>query len=167
MRSFREKEMRRNRKWILVTIPFISLIAIESSYGQAFYKWVDGNGVMQYTQTPPPPQHVLNKVAASTPAQQDRMLEIKKRNEQSRKSQNLSTAEEQAAESARKNAEADADFRNRNRAECQQLKLNLAQLKSGQRFRTIDGNGDRSYLTEEQKAAQIKQQTAQIQNYCP
>ncbi|HEY4714850.1 MAG TPA: DUF4124 domain-containing protein [Aquirhabdus sp.] len=159
--------MHRNRKWILATIPLISLIAIGSSYGQAFYKWVDGNGVTQYTQTPPPQRHVVDNISASTQAPQGSAPDIKRRNDHSKKNPKKSFAEEQAAESARKNTEADADSRNKNAAVCQQLKLNLSQLKSGQRFRTMDINGDRSYLSEEQKEAQIKQQTAQIENYCP
>lgn len=156
--------MHRNRKWIFAMLPLISLITLESSYSQPFYKWVDDKGVMQYTQTPPP--HV-RKVAANVQPSQDSAYEIKNRNERSRKSLKISLDEEQAAENARKNSEAEAENRNKNSAVCQQLRLNLAQLKSGQRFRTLDGNGDRSFLSEEQKAAQIKQQTLQIQNYCP
>lgn len=159
--------MHRNRKWILATIPLISLIIIQSSHGQPFYKWVDSNGVMQYTQTPPPQQHTANKVAANTKTSQDSMHDIKRQNDLSRKPPKLSTAEEQAAESAKKNAESDADARNKNRAICQQLRINLSQLKSGQRFSTIDANGNRNYLTEEQKTAQITQLTTQIQSYCP
>lgn len=156
--------MHRHRKWIFATIPLICLIAIQSSYGQQFYKWTDANGVMQYTQTPPPPQH---KIAASTQPSQDRAAQIKKRNDQVKMAVKMSSADEQAAESAKKNAEADANSRYKNAALCQQLRQNLLQLKSGQRFRTIDGNGDRSYLSEEQKAAQIQQLSAQIQSYCP
>lgn len=156
--------MHRNRKWIFAMLPLISLITLESSYSQPFYKWVDDKGVMQYTQTPPP--HV-RKIAANAQPSQDSAYEIKNRNERSRKSLKISLDEEQAAENARKNSEAEAENRNKNSAVCQQLRLNLAQLKSGQRFRTLDGNGDRSFLSEEQKAAQIKQQTLQIQNYCP
>ncbi|GAC1369747.1 MAG: hypothetical protein NVS3B3_03750 [Aquirhabdus sp.] len=159
--------MYRDSKWILATIPLIYLITIESSYGQAFYKWIDGNGVMQYTQTPPPHQHDVDKVVASTQPTQDHTNQLKKRNDPVKIAAKMSSADEQAAESARKNAEAEADTRKKNAAVCQQLRLNLTQLKSGQHFRTIDPNGDVRYLSEEQKAAQIKQQTAQIQNNCP
>lgn len=156
--------MYRYRKWIFATIPLISLIAIQSSYGQQFYKWTDAKGVMQYTQTPPPPQH---KIAANTQPFEDRASQIKKRNDQARMALKMSSADEQAAESAKKNAEAEANSRNKNAVLCQQLRQNLLQLKSGQRFRTIDGDGSRGYLSEEQKAAQIQQLSAQIQSYCP
>lgn len=158
--------MHLNRKWIFAAIPLISLIAIESSYAQAFYKWTDEHGVMQYTQTPPP-QRAVKKVVESTQSSQDSAHDQKIRNDHAKKSLKMSSAEEQAAESAKKNVAAEADLRNKNGAACQQLKLNLSQLKSGQRFRTLDVNGTVNYLSEEQKAAQIKQQTAQIQYYCP
>ncbi len=158
--------MNRNSKWILAVIPFISFIAIESSHAQPFYKWTDEKGATHYTQTPPP-QKTAQKVAISTHVPQDSATEIKSLNDQASKSLKLSTDQEKAAEIAKNNATADADRRKKNGAACQQIKANLALLQSGQRLRTLDGNGERTYLTEDQKASQVKQQATQIKNDCP
>lgn len=158
--------MNRNNKWILVAIPLISLIAIESTYAQSFYKWTDDKGATHYTQTPPP-QKIVKKVAVSTHIPEDSTNEIKSLNDQSNKSLKTTTDEETAAAKAKQNAAADVERRNKNSAACKQIKANQALLQTGQRIRTMDAKGERSYLTEDQKAAQISQQTAQIKNDCP
>jgi hypothetical protein len=158
--------MKRNYKWILATITFISYFAIEAAYAQPFYKWVDDKGATHYTQTPPP-QQAVKKVSINTHIPQDSANEIKGLNDQSNKLLKATTDQEKAAEIEKKNTSADTERRNKNSVACKQIKSNLALLQSGQRLRTMDSKGERSYLTEDQKATQINQETAQIKNDCP
>jgi len=158
--------MNRNHKWILAAIPLMALISIQVSHAQPFYKWVDEKGATHYTQTPPP-QKAVKKVAVTTLVPADSTTAIK--NLEAQKSKNLEAvaADEKTVENNKVKAAADAARREKNSAACQQIKSNLALLQSGQRIRTMDVNGERSYLTEDQKAAQIRQQTTQIKNDCP
>jgi glucan-binding YG repeat protein len=162
--------MNRNNKWILAAIPFISLLMIDASYAQAFYKWVDDKGATHYTQTPPPQksaQKAVEKIAVSKRIPQDSAKEIKSLDEQAQKNLNATTEQEKAADTAKETAKAEAERRNRNSVACEQLKTNQAQLQSGQRLRSVDANGQRTYLTEDQKAAQMTQIAAQIKSDCP
>lgn len=162
--------MKRKTKWILVAIPLISIFTIESSNAQSFYKWTDEKGATHYTQTPPPQQNTkktVQKVVISTHIPQDSANAIKNLNDQSQKNLKATADDEAAADKAKINSAADTERRNKNSEVCKQIKANQALLKSGQRIRMLDNTGNRSYLTEEQRAAQINQQTVQIKNDCP
>jgi len=158
--------MNLKRKWTLLAIPLLSALISQTSFAQNFYKWVDEKGATHYTQTPPP-QQPIKKVAVNPRLPADSANAIKNLNDQTKKDLKDTTNNEIAAEKTKQNATADIDRRNKNSAACDQIKANLALIQSGQRIRTLDANGERTYLTEEQKAAQIKEQTAQIKNNCP
>lgn len=158
--------MNRNKKWILAVIPFAAVLITTTSYGQPYYKWVDDKGATHYTQTPPP-QKAAQKVTVSTHTPEDSANEIKNLNDQASKNLKATTEEEAAASKTKLNAAADTERRNKNSATCQHVKANQALLQTGQRIHTFDAKGERSYLTEEQKSAQIKQQATQIKNDCP
>ncbi len=159
--------MNRNHKWILAAIPLMGLLATQGSYAQsAFYKWVDEKGATHYTQTPPP-QKVVKKIVITTLAPADSEKEIKNLNSQLDKNLKAVAADEKTAEESKAKAAADAARRNKNSKACEQLKNSQATLQSGQRLRTSDAKGERSYMTEEQKTALMNQQAAQIQKDCP
>lgn len=162
--------MNRNHKWILAIIPLISFLAIESSYAQSFYKWTDDKGATHYTQTPPPKKatpKTVQKILVNTHTPQDSTNAIKSLNDQSTKNLKTTADEEAATDKAKLNTAAENERRNKNSTVCQQIKTNQALLQTGQRTHTMDINGNRSYLTEEQKAAQINQQATQLNNDCP
>lgn len=158
--------MKQKKKWILVAIPFFSLLAIESSYAQSFYKWVDDKGATHYTQAPPP-QKPAKKVAISTHIPQDSANAIKNLNAQSTENLKATASNEEIAAQKRLKAAADTERRNKNSAVCQQLKNSQAQLQSGQRLRTVDAYGQKVFLTEAQKAQQVIDQSLQIKSDCP
>lgn len=158
--------MKRNNNWILAAIPFFSLLAMNGSYAESFYKWTDDKGATHYTQTPPP-QKAVKKIAISRHAPQDSANEIKKLNEQSTANLKATATHEELAEQKRLKVAADAERRNKNSAICEQLKNSQAQLQSGQRLRTVDASGQRVYMTEDQKGAQLIQQSDQIKSECP
>ncbi len=154
-------------KWITPLIPTVVLLAsIGASYAQPFYKWTDEQGSTHYTQTPPP-QKATKKLDINTRVPTDSATEIKKLSEQSLVNQKVVAADEKVSAKLKADSVADAERRQKNSAACVQLKAALTQLQSGQRLRTYGADGERVYLTEEQKASQIQQQTAQIQNDCP
>lgn len=154
-----------HHKWILAAIPLISVLAVGSSYAQSFYKWTDDQGATHYTQTSPP-KKTVKKVTISTHIPQDSADEIKKLDDQSNK--NLkTTADEEAAAKAKADAASDAERRKKNSAACQQLRNSQAQLQSGQRLRSVDANGQSTYLTEAQKSQKIIDQSIQMKNDCP
>lgn len=155
-----------HNKWILVIVPLMSALAIESCYAQSFYKWTDDKGSTHYSQTPPP-RKAAKKVAINTHIPQDSASEIKNLNDQSASNLKADSTNEEMAEKKKVAAAADAERRNKNREACQQLKTSQAQLQSGQRLRTVDNLGQRSYLSEDQKAQKVIDQSIQMKNDCP
>jgi len=153
-------------KWILTALSPILLVYLQSSHASPFYKWVDEKGSTHYTQTPPP-QKEVKTVDINTHIPADSASAIKNLNAQSKAGLKDDEAVEKATDKKKEDAAADAARRAKNSAECQQLKASVAQLQSGRRLYGTDAKGERSYLTEDQKATQMQQANTQIQKDCP
>lgn len=125
------------------------------------YKWVDENGVTQYTQTPPPKGDFTDIKPPAKPAVDpaqaksalDKRLEgFNKRRDDLGKSK--AEANKQAAEKAEKTAK------------CKKARENLAFLQTHARIRSKDRDGKVTMLPEEQRQARIKQANDAIKGYC-
>lgn len=146
----------------------LPLLVIETSHAEHFYKWVDDAGATHYTQTPPPLKKTTSSVVkVSTKLPADSEAATKNLNTLATDYSKATAESDQAAAKDRAVAAADAERRKGNAAACAQNQAVLAQLESGQRLHDKDANGDRTNLTEDQKAARIQQQKTQIQQNCP
>jgi hypothetical protein len=130
------------------------------------YKWVDGNGKVQYGDTPPPgvqatpvrppsgaaaqPAAKADKKGPLTPAEQE--AEYRKRQLEAGKEREKQAQLAQEAEAKKEN--------------CSRAQQNLRTLESGQRIARTDAKGERYYLED----AQIAQETAKarqgVQQWC-
>ncbi len=153
-------------KWILTALSPMLLVVVQSSHASPFYKWVDEKGATHYTQTPPP-QKEAKKVDINTHLPADSTTAIKNLNTQSKANLKADAEADKAADKKKEDTAADAARRAKNTAACQQIKASVSQLQSGRRLYDTDAKGERSYLTEDQKAAQIQQANTQIQKDCP
>jgi hypothetical protein len=153
-------------KWILTTLALIPFAVGQMSHATPFYKWVDEQGATHYTQTPPP-QKVVKKVVVSAHIPADSANTIKNLNTLTKTDVKENDDAEKAADKAKSTATAEAERRAKNAPQCQQLRASLTQLQSGKRLHESDAKGERSYVTEAQKATQIQQANTQIQKECP
>lgn len=153
-------------KWILTALSPILLVYVQSSHASQFYKWVDEKGSTHYTQTPPP-QKEVKTVDINTHIPADSASAIKNLTAQSKANLKEDAEADKIADKKKEDAAADAARRAKNSTECQQLHLTLTQLQSGRRLYDTDAKGERSYLTEDQKATQMQQANTQIQKDCP
>jgi hypothetical protein len=141
------------------------------------YKWVDKNGKVQYGDTPPPGVNATRlrgptgapapaataapagkdgkdaKPAAKgplTPAQQD--AEFRKRQEEADKSRDkqAKSAEEEQAK----------------RENCSSAREQLTVLESGQRVSRTDAKGERFFIDDDQRAADIARARKLVQQWC-
>jgi hypothetical protein len=152
-------------KWILTTFACIPFVIGQVGHAAPYYKWVDEQGTTHYTQAPPLQKNV-SKVEINTPIPSDSATAIKNLSTQNKKNLKNEDSLAKVVDKARLDATADTERRKKNATQCQKLNDALALLKSGQRLRTSDANGDRSILTEDQKADKIQQNTDQIQKNC-
>jgi len=148
------------QKWILTTLAFIPFVIGQVSHATPYYKWVDEQGATHYTQT-------AKQVDINTQIPSDSATAIKNLNTQTKNDLKADDAAEKLADKAKADSAAEAARKNKNAPQCQQLRASLALLQTGRRVHENDANGERSYLTEDQKATQIQQTTDQIQKNCP
>ena len=137
------------------------------------YKWTDPEGKVHYSDQPPPAnakEQVMGKPrkpAASTaaPAVTDKGAPAAKaktyvEQEADFKKRQVEAAEREAAEK-KKAAEAAEKKRN-----CEQARLQLKSLQSGERFRRTNAQGEREYLSDAQIAQEIERGKKTVDNWC-
>ena len=137
------------------SVMLITGVLTTLAYAQPVYKWQDAKGATHYTQTPPPAGVAQKKVdvrsrtdLSPTPVQTS-----------------LTPATPDTGNSAAQTA-ATAPKQKMSAADCQAIKSTLADLNSGRRMYENDANGERSYLTEEQKAERISTYSKNIADAC-
>jgi len=143
------------------TAIFGTLLCLTSPAMAKLYKWVDENGVTQYTQTPPPkgnfsqvkppPKPVVDPQKASD------NLELR-----------IDAFKERRDNAAKHKAEADktAAEKSEKAEKCKKARKNLTFLQTHNRVRTIDKDGNATQLGEEKRQEKIKTANEAIKQYC-
>lgn len=150
------------------------LLLLSTSLAHAQYVWVDAKGTRQYSDRPPPPGTPPHKIlkapgrlapapapeASSDNAAPDAPVAKPKDPTQpptlAERDKAFRERQKQAAEQERK----DADERDRKAdaaARCEAARDAHAQLVSGIRISRIEKNGERSYMSDEERAARAAQ----------
>lgn len=140
------------------------LLLSSTSAFPALYKWVDSNNQTHYSEEPPvnkkarllPSRSAASDAAASAPAAPKTLME---RAAALNKAQAAKSAT--AEEAAKKQAYDDAFKSN-----CDGARRNLAALKDGIRLVEMDANGERSFLSDEQRAQRMVKAQQDIAENC-
>lgn len=135
------------------------VITGSTAQAQPVYKWQDAKGATHYTQTPPP---------ASAKAAQK--VEVRSRSDLQ---PTVAVSDSSVATPASKTSPSGsqpattAQQKPRLKAEdCQVLKDTVDTLASGRRLYESDANGERAYITEEQRAERISTYTKNLKEGC-
>jgi len=152
------------RKTLLFTLcyAFIGGILLLPTHGMAkTYKWVDENGVTQYTATPPPAADYKTIKDPAKPAVdpvkaqgelEKRLEDFNKRQEEQSKAKAEATKQAEEIATAEKN--------------CAQAKKNLNVLQNSVRIRYTEKDGSLRFLSNEEREANIKRAQDAIKSYC-
>lgn len=148
----------KTQKIILVILIHIFALGISSA---EIYKWVDENGVTQYTQTPPPKGDFKNIKAppkpAIAPSEAKRQLQDK-----------VDAYDERRTDAAKSDEEADklrADTAKR-QADCAQSKKNLEYFQSHSRIKYTGKDGNVTILPEEERQKKMATMRDNIKKLC-
>ena len=126
-----------------------TLLAADKA-GKVTYKWVDQNGITQYTERPPK-NRAYEKITVS--AGGGREVE--------------QVTAEQAAQQANETTQSALDqVVQANERNCKIAQQNMQVLKEMARIRVSDDKGENRVLTDEEKQARIAETQKQIDIYC-
>jgi len=152
------------RKTLLFALcyTFVAGILLSPSQGVAkTYKWVDDNGVTQYTATPPPAGDYKTIKDPAKPAVdpvkaqgelEERLKAFNKRQDEQSKEKAEATKKAEETATAKKN--------------CEQAKKNLDVLQNRVRIRYTEKDGSLRFLGKEERKANIKRANEAIKSYC-
>lgn len=129
------------------------------------YVWLDEKGVKQFSDQPPPPSVPKSKIIKYSGKSIDTLDSTPDSDSDTSKTakQPESVAEKEAAYKKRhdelaakqKKADEEASTAKTKAENCKRMSDYKASLASGQRISETDANGNRSYLTDEQRSQQI------------
>ncbi|MGH8646402.1 MAG: DUF4124 domain-containing protein [Gammaproteobacteria bacterium] len=146
----------KHRWWVLIW----ALALSSQSMGAGIYKWVDEQGNVQYTQTPPPDKPASLFETRPEPVDTEGALE-KLKQQKDKSDAFIKERDTQAKEQEK--SEQEAAQRSEN---CARARKNLEQLETTNRlFRTGEA-GDRVKMTEEERQAGLTTAKSQIEEFC-
>lgn len=144
-----------------LTLRFVAfaILACGASGALAQHVWLDARGVKQYSDMPPPPGTPASRVlqspgprGAAPTVDQPAAPSVAERNAAFEK-RRIEQAERESKEGEQARVAAD------NARNCNQARAYQRTLANGERIARLDKNGERAYLTEQDRA----QETATVQ----
>lgn len=144
-----------------IMLALLLLVIMTAAAAQEVYRWVDKNGEVHYTQTPPPSTsvHTSNMVINAPPPDPTA----------ARDAQNLVQQMQQAkanqAQSAQQQAQVEAEKR-AHQQRCNQLMSRLQILEQVGPVATVDAKGNRTYWTDTQHTQAEQQLQNEINAQC-
>ena len=151
---------------------FILLMLSSAQAVADLRKWVDENGKVQYSDQPPPANANAKtlRFTSSTPALTSAsgvaassvppaVKTLAEREAELKKAQK--TKKEAADKAAQEQA-----LKEENQANCDALKQNLRTLQDGMRLVEVNANGERSFVTDEQRQQRIAKAQQDISTNC-
>jgi hypothetical protein len=142
-----------------ISILCIYTLLVGSAHA-AIYKWVDENGNVQYTQTPPP-ANVKAETIQPPPPDTNSAAALKQLSDQE---QQLKDMDKQRKEQADKEAKAAEELALQQK-NCQMAKDRLASY-ARPRVKFVQPDGTRVRATEEERQEQIKKSEDMIKEFC-
>lgn len=126
----------------------------------AIYKWVDENGVTQFSQFPPTEQAAERVVPAPAPAADPSVQE--------RLQRQLEGFDErqQAREEARQQQAQDREAKARRQRNCETARHNLGILERSNSMRVETAPGEYTYLSEEERLRRLEAGRQAVRQYC-
>ena len=163
----------RHGTWIATRFATFALLGAFMASASAQYIWLDEKGVKQFSDMPPPPSipasRILKQPGSSRPASDGAQQEtpantpssapqtLGERNADFRKRrQEAAEKEKKAAEEAKQTAD-----RAKN---CERAQDYVRSLESGERISYTDKNGERNFLTDEQRASEMRDARQTLQD---
>ncbi len=149
------------RVHLLLPVCLLGLCALLPAHTSAdIYKWVDDEGRVNYTQSPPPPG-IASETIRQAPEPRVTPGRPSAITQQERVEENKKEQEENAVQ-----AEQKTQIEDIRRLNCDAATGNLAALELGGSRRYVTADGEYLRLTEEERQQRIEEAKQQIEKYC-
>ena len=142
---------------------FICLTSVTTPAGAAIYKWVDENGVTQYSSTPPPEQQTTTLHIVPSPSSEMTQEAVRKLQQKLSESRKRDAINEQQAKNQAVQA---AAIREQSLQICRFARQNLYILQMQAPVFHVDDNGERVYINDQERASRIQDLKNQVARYC-
>ena len=154
----------KHRRTLSIIIAMLMSLTASTAWaaGVKIYKWVDDNGSVIYSQTPPPKGTEAKKIKAPPPAPVDpieAMNTLRKRAEAFGKRRDDRLENEQKDTEASDQAKKQGDM-------CSKLRKNLSDMQSSAQIQVKDEDGKIRIIGEEDRQQRIKSTKGRIQKEC-
>ncbi len=141
-----------NRR-ILLVIALFGLVAALPAQAVSLYKWVDENGRVHYSQTPP-----------DAKARESEQMQVKDSNPYQSTQENEAAENEEKNDAGPKTTDEAAKIVETRKQNCEIARQNLETFKNSEQVKQPDGTV--ITLSEEMRASKMKQAQALINAYC-
>ena len=146
---------------------FLAILLATATVAAQVYKWVDKDGKVQYTDTPPPPGATKaepkkvempgSPAAGPAAATAGKTLQDRTKDFDKRKTEAAEKAKKDSE--SQQSAEVDAD-------NCRNAKTALIDLESGRPINRSNDKGERIFISDEERAADIARARAMVAAAC-
>jgi hypothetical protein len=146
---------------------FIFLLALgfAAAASAQQFRWVDKDGRVQYGDTPPPgvkATRLKPPPTGSAPAP----AAAAKKDEKPLSPEAAYRKRQQEREEAEKKAAQEAKDAEAKRANCSAAQAQIRQIQSGQRITTTDAKGERGFMDDSQRAAELQRAQQAASEWC-
>jgi hypothetical protein len=147
------------------TVSLAALIALLPALAAAdqVYKWVDEQGRVHFSQTPPPSAASnVQQVTVSAPPPDPQSLQNQQQLQKQQADKDQAAKDAAAKEQAKKDPKAEA----LQKQHCDDMRSRLQALQIGGRIATVDAQGNRSYVSDDDRVKQEQQLQDQLTKEC-
>lgn len=147
----------------------LAALAFAAAASAQTYKWVDKDGRVRYGDQPPPGVKATPLKGYSAPAAPAASADAKKDDKKGAKPLSPEAAfrkrqqDQKEAEEKASKERAEADTRRQN---CEVARANLRQLESGQRISSVNAQGERVFIDDNERAAQTQRAQKAVSEHC-
>ena len=152
-----------------LTAVLLALALCASAWAQT-YKWTDKNGRVQYGDLPPGDAASVTRLKGAPPSSAPAAAPEAKKDASAKDKaltpeQAFQKRQQERAEAEQKAAKERAEAQDK-RANCDSAQANLRTLQSGQRVMTTNAAGERVFVDDDQRAAQISRAQKAVADWC-
>lgn len=143
-------------------LPVLALLCFSIASQGAMYKWVDENGVTQFSQFPPTRQEA-EQVRDTAPPPSEDPEAVRERLERQLEGLN---ERQQAREEARQQQVQDREAKALRRRNCETARHNLGVVERSNRIRVETAPGEYTYLNDDERLQRLENARQRVREFC-